>query len=206
MVTVTQTILPLTLGQVLAKPSTWCDMPCRRAEGFQSWGVTLDLPHPTLLQPHSHQLFISIVTPAKGLQLFLPNQTLTASLQQSLCSAYRLCYHLQRANTLPNTCFTFWMCLHHLPNPIMAAWVEGGSQAHIPCSRNRYCELGLAALDEPRERKEAEFTRILLSAPSIHLPLPPSTPHRRDGVTFWVHTIQCSHFGSTLQEDDYLSA
>lgn len=176
----TQTTLPLTLGQVLAKPSTWCDMPCSRAEEFQSWGVTLDLPAPTLLQPHSHQLFISIVSPAKGPQLFLPNQTLIAPLQQSLCPAYRLCYHLQRANTSPNTCFTFWTCLHHLPNPTMAAWVEAGSQTHIPCSRNRCCELGLAALDEPREGKGAEFTRILLSAPSTHLPLLPSTPHSRD--------------------------
>lgn len=72
---VTQTTLPLTLGQVLAKPSPSRDMPCGKAEGFQSWGVTLELPAPALLQPHTHQLFINFVSPANGPQLFLPNQT-----------------------------------------------------------------------------------------------------------------------------------
>lgn len=66
MMTVTQTSLPLTLGQVLAQPSTWCDRPCSKAEAFQSWkagniSMTLDLPAPALLQSHSHQLFISIL-------------------------------------------------------------------------------------------------------------------------------------------------
>lgn len=109
MMTVTQTTLPLTLGQLLAKSSPSCDMPCSKAKGFQSWGVTLDLPAPALLQPHSHQLFINILSPANWPQLFIPNQT--NPIQHSLCTAYELCYHLQRAKTSPNTCFTFWMCL-----------------------------------------------------------------------------------------------
>lgn len=72
---VTQTTLPSTMGQVLAKPSTLWDMPCSKAEVFQSWGVTLDLTAPILPQSHIHQLFLSIVSPAKRPQHFIPNQT-----------------------------------------------------------------------------------------------------------------------------------
>ena len=113
--------------------------------------------------------------------------------------------HLRRANTSPSICFTFWRCLHPLPNlgtTVNAALAEARSQTHIPRARNGCHGLSLAAFDEPREGKGAKLTQILLSR-ALHSPIhPPAFPLQHTPPPG--QAIQRSHFGLALQEDDYL--